>query len=50
MKEGGGAEGKCERERALGLLDATALDIEVDPQRCGFGARSVAPPPRSLGA
>jgi hypothetical protein len=40
VKEGGGAEGECERERALELLlDATALDIEVDPQRCCFGSR-----------
>jgi len=29
MKEGGGGEGKCERERALEGYD-TALDIEVD--------------------
>ncbi len=39
MKEGGGAEGECERERALGCYYATALDIEVDSQRCCFGSR-----------
>ena len=39
MKEGGGAEGECERERHWGCYYATALDIEVDPQRCCFGSR-----------
>ena len=39
MKEGGGAEGECERERALGVLLCHSLDIEVDPQRCCFGSR-----------
>ncbi len=29
MTRGGGAEGECERERALGVLYATALDILV---------------------
>ncbi len=38
-KEGGGAEGECERERALGCYYATALDIEVDPQRCCLDRR-----------
>jgi hypothetical protein len=40
VKEGGGEEGKCERERALDRLsgyDTTALDIEVDPQQRGGG-------------
>jgi hypothetical protein len=32
VKEGGGEEGKCERERALERL-------RVDPQRCRFGSR-----------
>jgi hypothetical protein len=32
-------EGERERERALGCYYATALDIEVDPQRRGFGSR-----------
>jgi hypothetical protein len=27
------------KERALGCEDATAVDIEVNPQRCGFGRR-----------
>jgi hypothetical protein len=36
VKEGGG-EKECERER--GCHYATALDIEVDPQRCRFGSR-----------
>jgi hypothetical protein len=33
VKEGGGGEGKCERERCVHWsgYDATALDIEVDP-------------------
>ncbi len=41
MKEGGGEEGERERERALGVEYATALDIEVDhdPQRRRFGRR-----------
>jgi hypothetical protein len=43
VKEGGGGEGERERERALGLLlcccYATALDMEVDPQRRRFGCR-----------
>ena len=40
MKEGGGAEGEYERDRAhWGCYDATSLDIEVDPQRCCFGSR-----------
>jgi hypothetical protein len=43
VKEGGGGEGKYERERALERLryysDTTTLDIEVDPQRCRFGSR-----------
>ena len=39
MKEGGGTEGECERERALGLLLCHNLDIEVDPQLCCFGSR-----------
>ena len=29
MKEGGGEEGECERERAWGCDSATALNIEV---------------------
>ena len=32
-------EGDVERERALGTYYATALDIEVDPQRCCLGSR-----------
>ncbi len=36
VKEGGGEEWERERERAL---DATALNIEVDPQRRRFGRR-----------
>jgi hypothetical protein len=39
VKEGGGGEGKCERERDWSGDDATALDIEVDPQQCSFGIR-----------
>ena len=39
--KGGGEEGERERERALALLlatnYATALNIEVDPQRRRFG-------------
>jgi hypothetical protein len=37
VKEGGGGEGKCERERASGY-HTTSLDIEVDPQDCNFGS------------
>ena len=41
MKEGGGGEGKCQRERSVHWsgYDATTVDIEVDPQRCRFGSR-----------
>jgi hypothetical protein len=39
VKEGGGGEGKCERERDWSCYDTTVLDIEVDPQRCRFGSR-----------
>jgi hypothetical protein len=39
VKEGGGGEGNCERERDWSGYGTTALDIEVDPQRCLFGSR-----------
>jgi hypothetical protein len=39
VKEGGGGEGEREREMHWGCYYATALDIEVDPQRRRFGIR-----------
>jgi hypothetical protein len=33
VKEGGGGEGKCERERALERLRCYSPGLEVDPQR-----------------
>ena len=38
VKEGGGGEGKCERERALERLGYDATALVVDPQRCRFGS------------
>jgi hypothetical protein len=39
VKEGGGEEGECEKENALGGNYATFLNIKVDPQRRRFGRR-----------
>ena len=39
VKEGGGGEGSARGSVHWSGYDATALDIEVDPQRCLFGSR-----------
>jgi hypothetical protein len=38
VKGGWGEEGEREKERALRCDDATAVDIEDNPQRCYFTA------------
>ena len=39
VKEGGGGEGSARGSVHWSGYDATALDIEVDPQRSRFGSR-----------